>query len=339
MNNIEINTNETEINDIELMDAEVEKTESIDAEDVGNENVWTEERQYAETTLTWQQMLDFYKGAPVYTSEEEIEAFGDYKKEPTQEKRENLIAHNMRLVISIAAKYQKVTQNVMTIDDLVQEGFFGLLIAIEKFEPDKGYKFSTYATWWIRQAITRSITAQKNMIRIPVHATELYLKYNQYLKIRKSQNLPEPTDAELIKALKIKESELMLLKDVIKASQVDSLSKIVTEGDHDVDTELMFFIKDPTAEADYLNIENKELRNEFEKMLAKYLKRMPESNRYRNEKILRMRLGLNETGDVLTLSEIGDMYGITKERVRQIENNFIKYLRSPSQLKILKEYL
>lgn len=320
MNNIEINTNETEINDIELMNAEMEKTESM--------------------VPSWQQMLNFYKDTSVYTTEEEIEAFSDYKKEPTKEKRENLIAHNMKLVVSIAAKYQKTAQNAMTMDDLVQEGFFGLLAAIEKFEPDKGYRFSTYATWWIKQAITRYITNQKNMIRTPVPAAELYLKYNQFLITRKSQNLPTPTDAEVMKSLKIKESELMMLKNAIKVSQVDSLNKVVAEGDHNAaDAELMFFIKDSAAEANYLNIENKELRNEFEKMLAEYLKCTPESNRCRNENILRMRLGLNETGDVLTLKEIGDMYEISRERVRQIENNFMKYLKHPSRLKILKEYL
>lgn len=281
-------------------------------------------------------MLDYYKGINLYTAEEEREAFVKYKKEPSDELREEIISHYIKLVISFAARYEKIAGNSIEKDDLVQEGFFGLVTAIEKYDVDLGYRFTTYASNWIVQAITRYIDNNNRVVRVPVHAKDLYSKINNINKEREKKNLPQATNEELRKIYGFSDKEIETYLLVVRQNVI-SLNAIVSESDNE-DTEVMHFISDDKREADFLKIEQEELKKEFDQMIEKYLSKTKGEQKLRNEDIIRRRLGLNETGEIETLENIGADYGISRERVRQIEAKFMKYLKKSSNLNRLKEF-
>ncbi len=258
---------------------------------------------------------------PLLTADEEIR-LAKLKSDGDQAAKERLIEANLRLVVSIAKRY---TGRGMSFLDLVQEGNLGLIKGVEKFDYTKGYKLSTYATWWIRQSVTRALADQARTIRVPVHMVETI---NKMSKMQRKLTLElgyEPSVSELAQALEMSEDKVMEIMQI--AREPASLETPIGEED---DSNLGDFVADNNAVTPEGNVETVMLREQIDTLLADL--------KERERQVIILRFGLMD-GHPRTLEEVGKEFNVTRERIRQIEAKALRKLRNPVRSKRIRDFL
>ncbi|MBO6269076.1 MAG: RNA polymerase sigma factor RpoD [Clostridium sp.] len=258
---------------------------------------------------------------PLLSAEEELN-LAKRKSEGDQHAKDRLIEANLRLVVSIAKRY---TGRGMSFLDLVQEGNLGLIKGVEKFDYTKGYKLSTYATWWIRQSVTRALADQARTIRVPVHMVETI---NKMSKMQRKLTLElgyEPSVAELASALEMTEEKVMEIMQI--AREPASLETPIGEED---DSNLGDFVADNNITTPEENVESVMLREHIDTLL--------QDLKERERQVIILRFGL-EDGHPRTLEEVGKEFNVTRERIRQIEAKALRKLRNPVRSKRIRDFL
>lgn len=259
-------------------------------------------------------------GVPLLTTEQEIE-LAKRMAEGDVEARNKLNESNLRLVVSIAKRY---INRGLPFLDLIQEGNLGLMKAVEKFDYTKGFKFSTYATWWIRQSITRAISDQSRTIRIPVHMVETIIKQKKVEQRLRQEFGREPTPAEVAKEMDCTENKVLEIQGYYNEPQ--SLEKPI--GDEE-DSQLADFIEDHKTQSPAELAELDSLKSALNEVLSKLSAR--------EQAVLRLRYGLDDNIPK-TLEDVGKVFNVTRERIRQIELKAIRKLRNPNKKQILIDF-
>jgi len=317
-------------------DEEIDELDVVEEPDVAEVAELEDELEDDEDTLNSNQYFDDVSDdsvrlylreigkIPLLTAEEEL-ALAQKVVAGDKRAKDKMAEANMRLVVSIAKRYSGRGLDFL---DLIQEGNTGLLRAVEKFDPDKGFKFSTYATWWIRQAITRAIADQARVIRIPVHMVETINKLLRTQRRMTQELNREPSIEELAKEL---EMEPEKVEYVIKIKQdIQSLDAGVGRDDEDADSVLQDFIEDEDSATPEESATSQLLKEQVQGVLSTLSDR--------EQKIIRMRFGL-DNGKSHTLEEVGQEFAVTRERIRQIEAKALAKLRKHKDAKKLHEYL
>ncbi len=258
---------------------------------------------------------------PLLTGEEEV-ILAKRIENGDKEAGQLLITANLRLVVSIAKKYSKSGLELL---DLIQEGNIGLMRAVEKFDYHKGFKFSTYATWWIRQAITRAIADQARTIRVPVHMIETINKFNKVNGTLTTRLGRQPTDEEIAKEMDI---ELEKIAEIRKIKQ--NPSSLATPIGDEKDSKLQDILPDEWSQSPEDFATSEYLKNQLKDIL--------DSLQDRERRVLALRFGLTD-GVTRTLEEVGREFGVTRERIRQIEAKALKKLKEKSAEKKLDDYI
>lgn len=258
---------------------------------------------------------------PLLTASEELE-LAKRMTEGDEEAKKQLIQANLRLVVSIAKRH---VGRGMQFLDLIQEGNLGLMKAVDKFDYTKGFKFSTYATWWIRQAITRSLADQARTIRIPVHMVETINKLTKVSRTLLQKLGREPTQAEIAEAMGISEAKVVEIQKIAQ----DPVSLETPIGEED-DSHLGDFIEDKSTASQIEIAEARMLKEEIEEILSTLAPR--------EAMVLILRYGLRDNRP-RTLEEVGKVFNVTRERIRQIEAKALRRLKHPNKMKKLKDFM
>jgi len=275
----------------------------------------------SEVGSSLQELMNELARFPLLTAREEVELAKRIER-GDREARDRMINSNLRLVVSIAKRYRAPD---LTLVDLVQEGIIGLIRAVDKFDWRLGYKFSTYATWWIRQAITRAIADQARTIRIPVHMIETINKLIRTSRALVQELGREPTSEEIAKRMDIPVSKV---RKVLKIAQ-EPISLETPIGEEE-DSHLGDFIEDRNVISPSEAVINLNLKEQTESVLK--------SLTPREEKVIKMRFGVGD-GSEHTLEEVGQNFAVTRERIRQIEAKALRKLRHPSRSRKLRAFL
>ena len=305
-----------DIEDIEPDAEDLEEVENIDIEDIDVDNL-----EGVSIDDPVRMYLREIGKIPLLTYDQEL----DLAKKILQgdeAAKQKLAESNLRLVVSIAKKY--VGRGMLFLD-LIQEGNMGLIKAVEKFDYTKGYKFSTYATWWIRQAITRAIADQARTIRIPVHMVETINRLIRTSRQLLQQNGREPTPEEIAKEMDVSVQRVLEIQKIAQ----DPVSLETPIGEED-DSHLGDFIQDEDSPSPQDAASYTMLREQLDEVMSTLTPR--------EAKVLRLRFGLDD-GKARTLEEVGKEFQVTRERIRQIEAKALRKLRHPSRSKKLKEYM
>ena len=315
--NMGVDVLKEDIEDLEPDEEDLEEVEDIPVEELNN--VDTLEGVSIDDPV--RMYLREIGKIPLLTYSQELE-LAQKILEGDETAKQKLAESNLRLVVSIAKKY--VGRGMLFLD-LIQEGNMGLIKAVEKFDYTKGYKFSTYATWWIRQAITRAIADQARTIRIPVHMVETINKLIRTSRHLLQQNGREPTPEEIAKEMEVSVERVLEIQKIAQ----DPVSLETPIGEED-DSHLGDFIQDEDSPSPQESASYTMLKEQLDEVMSTLTPR--------EAKVLRLRFGLDD-GKARTLEEVGKEFKVTRERIRQIEAKALRKLRHPSRSKKLKEYM